>query len=121
MQSTANGHAFTIEDRSAHDVSDDEREAIYAAAWEKGGLQFRATFRDLLVDKAANDTAAGFLKRKIREIVKDPETARLLSDIDHPFATKRPPLDSDYFDASNRPTVRLADVRPDPTQRPPQT
>ncbi|HEY9567199.1 MAG TPA: NAD(P)/FAD-dependent oxidoreductase [Thalassobaculum sp.] len=117
MQSTANGHAFTIEDRSAHDVSDDEREAIYAAAWEKGGLQFRATFRDLLVDKAANDTAAGFLKRKIREIVKDPETARLLSDIDHPFATKRPPIDSDYFDAFNRPNVSLADVRADPIER----
>src|SRR3546814_7628603 len=64
----------------------------------------------LLVDKAANDTAAGFLKRKIREIVKDPETARLLSDIDHPFATKRPPIDSDYFDAFNRPNVSLADA-----------
>src|SRR3546814_17319403 len=62
-------------------------------------------------------TAAGFLKRKIREIVKDPETARLLSDIDHPFATKRPPIDSDYFDAFNRPNVSLADVRADPIER----
>src|SRR3546814_5797375 len=62
-------------------------------------------------------TSAGFLKRKIREIVKDPGTARLLSDIDHPFATKRPPIDSDYFDAFNRPNVSLADVRADPIER----
>jgi len=117
MQSTPNGHPFRIADRSAHDVSPEEREAIYAAAWEKGGLQFRATFRDLLVDKAANDTAAEFLKARIREIVKDPQTARLLSDIDHPFATKRPPIDSDYFAAFNRPNVTLVDVRADPIER----
>ncbi len=117
MHSTANGHPFAIEDRSAHDLTPAQREAVYAAAWEKGGLQFRATFRDLLVDKAANDTAAEFLKRKIREIVKDPETARLLSDIDHPFATKRPPIDSHYFEAYNRPNVSLVDVRSDPIER----
>ena len=35
----------------------EEREALYEAAWEKGGLQFRATFQDLMVKKAANDTA----------------------------------------------------------------
>ncbi len=117
MHSTPNGHPFVIEDRSAHDVGDDEREAIYEAAWAKGGLQFRAAFRDLLVDKSANDTAAEFLKRKIREIVKDPKTAALLSDIDHPFATKRPPIDSDYFDAYNRPNVALVDVRANPIER----
>jgi len=117
MQSTANGHAFAIADRSAHDMTPAQREAVYSAAWEKGGLQFRATFRDLLVDKAANDTAADFLKRKIRETVKDPETARMLSDIDHPFATKRPPIDSHYFEAFNRSNVTLVDVRADPIER----
>jgi hypothetical protein len=47
-------------------------------------LQFRATFEDMLVSKEANDTAADFIKRKIRSIVKDPRTAAILSDIDHP-------------------------------------
>jgi len=117
MQSTPNGHPFAIADRSVHDLTPDEREAVYEAAWEKGGLQFRATFRDLLVDKAANDTAAEFLKRKIRETVKDPATAALLSNIDHPFATKRPPIDSHYFEAYNRPNVSLVDVRSDPIER----
>src|SRR5882762_9514529 len=46
MRSTQNGHAFVIEDRSVFDVSSEQRQALYEAAWEAGGLQFRATFRD---------------------------------------------------------------------------
>ena len=116
MQSTPNGHPFRIEDRSAHDVTQEERQAIYEAAWEKGGLQFRAAFRDLLVDKPANDTAADFIRRKIREVVKDPATAAKLADIDHPFATKRPPIDTAYFETFNRDNVTLVDVRATPIE-----
>lgn len=115
-RSTPNGHPFVIADRSVFDVSPQERAAIYEAAWAKGGLQFRATFRDLVADKAANDTAAEFLKAKIRDIVKDPETARILSDIDHPYAAKRPPIDSHYFETFNRDNVDLVDVRADPIE-----
>ena len=116
-QSTPNGHPFIIADRSAWDVAEAERQAIYEAAWEKGGLQFRAAFRDLLMDKAANDTAAAFLKAKIREIVQDPETAAKLADIDHPYAAKRPPIDTNYFETFNRDNVALVDVRANPIER----
>jgi hypothetical protein len=68
-QSTVNGHAFRISERKVADVTPAEREAIYRAAWEYGGLQFRATFFDLLTDRAANSTAAEFLKARIRAIV----------------------------------------------------
>jgi cation diffusion facilitator CzcD-associated flavoprotein CzcO len=111
MHATPNGHPFVIEDRSAFDVAQEERQAIYAAAWHKGGLQFRAAFRDLLVDKAANDTAAEFIRARIREVVMDPATAAVLSDIDHPFAAKRPPIDTDYFETFNRDNVTLVDLR----------
>ncbi|MDE2581373.1 MAG: NAD(P)/FAD-dependent oxidoreductase [Rhodospirillales bacterium] len=117
MHLTPNGHPFTIADRSAHDVSAEERQAIYQAAWDKGGLQFRAAFRDLLQDKAANDTASDFLRAKIREIVKDPETAAKLANIDHGFATKRPPIDTGYFETFNRDNVALVDVRATPIER----
>ncbi|MGD9615313.1 MAG: flavin-containing monooxygenase [Alphaproteobacteria bacterium] len=116
MHSTPNGHPFRIEDRSAHDVTEDERQAIYEAAWEKGGLQFRAAFRDLLIDKAANDTASEFIRRKIREVVKNPATAAKLADIDHPFSTKRPPIDTGYFETFNRDNVTLVDVRANPIE-----
>jgi len=116
MHSTVNGHPFPIVDRSALETPPREREALYEAAWETGGLRFRATFRDLVTDKAANDTAADFIRRKIREIVKDPATAAKLSDIDHPYAAKRPPIDTDYYETFNRDNVELVDVRADPIE-----
>jgi cation diffusion facilitator CzcD-associated flavoprotein CzcO len=116
MHEAPNGHPFRIEDRSVFDVTPEERRAIYEAAWEKGGLQFRAAFRDLLTDKAANDTAAEFLCAKIREVVKDPAKAAVLSDIDHPFAAKRPPIDIDYFETFNRDNVALVDLRAAPIE-----
>jgi len=117
MHSTTNGHPFTISERSALDATPEERRAAYEAAWDKGGLQFRAAFRDILTDKAANDTAAEFIREKIRGIVKDPETAAKLTAFDHPFAAKRPPIDTEYFETFNRPNVSLVDVRASPIER----
>jgi len=114
---TINGMAFKIEERLAVETPPEEREKIYEAAWERGGLQFRAAFQDMMVDKRANDTAADFVKRKIRSIVKDPATAVVLSDIDHPYAAKRPPIDSNYFETYNRPNVTLVDLRNAPIDR----
>jgi len=117
MRSTHNGHPFTISPRKVFDVSDEERERIYEQAWAYGGLQFRAAFDDIMANKEANDTAAEFIKGKIRSIVKNPETARILSDIDHPYAAKRPPIDSFYFETFNRPNVDLVYLREEPLER----
>ena len=114
---TINGMAFRIEERRAVDTPPEEREKIYEAAWERGGLQFRAAFQDMMIDKRANDTAADFVKHKIRSIVKDPKTAAILSDIDHPYAAKRPPIDTNYFETYNRPNVTLVDLRKAPIDR----
>src|SRR3954453_11569005 len=108
---TLTGMYFRIEQSLALESPPEEREKIYEAAWERGGLQFRAAFQDMMIDKAANDTAADFVKRKIRSIVKDPKRAAILSDIDHPYAAKRPPIDTDYFETYNRPNVTLVDVK----------
>ena len=117
MQSTPNGHAFIIADRSALETSPEERQALYEAAWDQGGLQFRATFRDLLANTEANDTAADFLRGKIRAVVKDPATAARLSSIDHPYAAKRPPIDTGYFETFNRDNVALVDLKAEPIER----
>jgi cation diffusion facilitator CzcD-associated flavoprotein CzcO len=114
---TINGMAFKIEPRLAVETPPEEREQIYEAAWERGGLQFRAAFQDMMIDKRANDTASDFVKRKIRSIVKDPATAAILSDIDHPYAAKRPPIDTNYFETYNRPNVTLVDLRKAPIDR----
>ena len=109
-----NGHPFDVPTRSALSVSDEERDAIFEQAWERGGLRFRASFNDVLTNKAANDTASDFLRRKIREVVKDPEVAERLTPRDHGFATKRPPIDTAYFETFNRENVLLVDLKSEP-------
>ncbi len=59
-----NGHPFDYPDRSALAVSPQEREAIYEAAWERGGLRFRAAFRDIMLDQEANETASSSSGRR---------------------------------------------------------
>jgi cation diffusion facilitator CzcD-associated flavoprotein CzcO len=99
----------------ALEVEPAERRRRYEAAWARGGLMsMTTTFRDLIVDKAANDTAAEFIRSKIREIVVDPDVAQALTPTDHPFATKRPCLDTGYFETFNRDNVTLVDLRQTP-------
>ena len=116
MTSNTNAHPFRISERLVHDVSDEERNHIYEEAWLKGGLQFRATFKDLLQNPDSNRTAADFIRHKIRQTVTDPVKAELLSDIDHPFAAKRPPIDSGYFETFNLPQVDLVNLRETPIE-----
>jgi cation diffusion facilitator CzcD-associated flavoprotein CzcO len=109
-----NGHPFTISEQSANSVSDEERRNIYEKAWERGGLRFRASFRDILQDMKANETASNFLREKIPEIVRDRQVAEMLTPRDHGFATKRPPIDSGYFETFNRDNVLLVDLKAEP-------
>jgi len=117
MHATTNGHPFAVQDRSVHDVSDAELKTILDAAWDFGGLQFRAGFRDVLLDETANAKLANYIKARIRQIVRDPRTAEALADIDHPYAAKRPPIDTGYFEIFNRDNVELIDLRADPVRR----
>ncbi|MEA2881658.1 MAG: hypothetical protein QOH32_914 [Bradyrhizobium sp.] len=111
-----NGIYTEMPDRGALEDGDNERRARYEARWERGGLTFMAVYNDLALDKAANDTAAEFVREKIAEIVEDPETARLLQPTSHPIGTKRICIDSDYFATFNRPNVTLVDIKANPIE-----
>ena len=117
MRAAVNGHPFLLSETLTLSIPPQERQARYEKAWETGGLRFRAVFRDLVSNNEANATASTFLKDKIRKIVKDPATAEKLADIDHPYAAKRPPIDTDYFETFNRDNVALVDLRADPIER----
>jgi len=111
------GQPYTIPDRSALDVTDEEREEIYERAWSEGGFKFLiATFNDISADRRANDTASEFIRNKIRELVHDPEVAEKLVPVDHPFTSKRPLIDTNYFDTYNRDNVSLVDIRHAPIE-----
>src|SRR3990167_1447470 len=98
----------------AMSVSEEERRAVYQKAWETGcGFRFMfETFCDIATDETANETAAAFIRGKIAEIVKDPETARKLTPTD--LYAKRPLCDSGYYATFNRDNVSLVDVKANP-------
>jgi cyclohexanone monooxygenase len=101
-------------DQSALQVSDEERQRQYEARWAAGGTGFMASYNDLIFNRQANDTAADFVRSKIRSIVRDQAVAELLAPKNHPIGTKRICVDTEYYDTYNRDNVTLVDARTTP-------
>jgi cyclohexanone monooxygenase len=101
--------------QSALEATEAERRRAYEAKWAEGGsISFLYSYTDLLVNKTSNDTAAEFVREKIRSIVRNPAVAEILAPKDHPIGTKRLCLDTNYYETFNRNNVSLVDVRNDP-------
>ena len=99
---------------SALSVTSQERSEEYEKQWQKGGLNFLASFNDLILNQDANYTAAEFLRSKTRKIVKDPTVAEKLIPHGFPLVPKRVCLDINYFETFNRDNVTLIDLRQEP-------
>lgn len=98
----------------ASTTSAEERDAIFENAWNSGGgFQFMfATFSDIGTSREANDAATDFIRRKIRQIVKDPKVADLLTPRD--LYARRPICCDGYYEAFNRGNVELVDIKTHP-------
>ena len=111
------GVPWDINMQMALDVSAEERQKQYEAAWTAGGATpMLVAYADLLASDAANQTVSEFVRGKIRSIVRDPKVADLLSPTDHPLGAKRICVDTDYYSTYNRENVTLVDVRSDPIE-----
>ncbi|KAH6644261.1 cyclohexanone monooxygenase [Boeremia exigua] len=95
-------------------VDAEERQRRFQAAWEKGnGFYFMfGVFSDITTDRAANDEACAFIRSKIEETVKDPETARKLIPTE-PYA-RRPICNNGYYETFNRDNVNLVSLKQTP-------
>ena len=106
---------FHSREQSALEASPEERRRVYDERWDRGGSGFGGSFSDLLLNPEANATAADYVRSRISEIVRDPETAERLKP-SQVFACKRLCFDTGYYDTFNRPNVTLVDVRADPIE-----
>jgi cyclohexanone monooxygenase len=112
------GRSFTPpNENTTFDVTPEARAAEYAKRWDAGGPLYMAAFKDMMVNRAANDLAADFLREKIRTIVNDPVTADLLSPKNYPIGAKRICVDTNYYATFNKASVSLVDVKRDPVAR----
>jgi cyclohexanone monooxygenase len=106
---------FDFNPESALAVGTEAREREYQARWDRGGLCFNGAFADQMTDARANAHAADFVRRKIREIVRDPGTADLLSPRTV-IGCKRLCVENGFYAAFNRPNVELVDVSKQPIE-----
>ena len=100
----------------ALEATPEARQAEYESRWATGGFALLGGYGDLVMDAAANDTAAEFVREKIRGIVKDPQTAEKLAPKSFPIGTKRMCVDTGYYDSFNRDNVRLVDLGEEPLE-----
>ncbi|KAH7009640.1 cyclohexanone monooxygenase [Ilyonectria destructans] len=112
--SHSSGLAMTPSGKTVKDVTDPETiKQILDSGWESGGFHYQfETLDDLFTSKESNDIASEYLRQKIQAVVKDPETAELLSP-KYPFLSKRPPCGHFYYEAFNRPNVKLVNIKRD--------
>ena len=108
---------YDFDPRSVFDVTPEERLELFEKLWAKPGFEkWLGNFRDIMTNRAANEIFAEFVRNKIRERVKDPVVAEKLVPKDHPFGSKRIPLETQYYEAYNRDNVLLVDLKETPIE-----
>ncbi len=114
MSVSRHGHPWTAPPKKLCETSKKERNEILETGWQVGGLRFRESFDDILTDEKSNRIMSDFIRKKIKETVNDAVVAKTLLPHDHPFGTKRPPIDTEYFETFNRENVTLVDIKKNP-------
>jgi cation diffusion facilitator CzcD-associated flavoprotein CzcO/acetyl esterase/lipase len=104
-----------LTDVSGLTAPEELRRQRFEDAWQAGELfAILGVFSDQGFNPVSNELVAEMIREKIRATVKDTGTAEALCPKDYPFGTKRPCLDTSYFETFNLPHVRLVDLRRDP-------
>ncbi|MEM1138773.1 MAG: NAD(P)/FAD-dependent oxidoreductase [Pseudomonadota bacterium] len=114
------GFDFDFIEASYFDASPEDREALFERLWADGGFSFwLRTYPEVLMDETANRHAYTFWRDKIRTLIDDPQKRDLLAPMEppHPFGVKRPSLQQTYWEAMNRDTVSIVNLRETPIER----
>jgi len=114
-KTTMTGIDFDYSDKLALETSPQERRREYQRRWDHGGLWFLGAYQDLMVSQQANDSAAEFVRGKIRDKVSDARIAELLAP-KNTIGCKRLCVDIGYYETFNRANVSLIDVSSAPIE-----
>ncbi len=109
-------HEFLPE--NLFDVPKEERDAKLEELYKGPGFSlWLGVYQDALADPEANKYVSAFVAQKIRERVKDPVTADLLTPKDHGFGMRRVPLETNYYEVYNQENVSAVDLKKSPITR----
>lgn len=100
------------------DMTPDERRELWDELYTQPGFAIlAANFGEIYFDETANAELSDYIADRIRDRVDDPEVAEKLIPKDHGFGLQRLPLETNYFEAFNRPNVELVDLSATPIER----
>jgi len=117
-RTTPGGFEHVPDRRGFWKVSREERRALWDALYDQPGFSiWLRNFTEIFTDEAANEEFSEYIAERIRQRVVDPRTAEKLIPKDHGFGVQRLPMETHYFEAFNRPNVRLVDISESPIVR----
>jgi cation diffusion facilitator CzcD-associated flavoprotein CzcO len=104
--------------RGFWEVSREERVKLWDRLYDEPGFGiWLQNFREIFTDEEANAEFSEYIADRIRQRVKDPQTAEKLIPRDHGFGVQRVPLETYYYEAYNRDNVHLVDIAETPIER----
>jgi cyclohexanone monooxygenase len=106
-RTTYAGHNQPSAQDLGSEMTAEQRRVRREIRWEMGGLHIQRSFLDIMRDEMVNEEFAEFIRDKIRETVRNPETAEALTPRGFPLGTKRPCSGTNYYDTFNRDNVHL--------------
>ena len=108
---TAACFIHTVDPRGTFEVFEEERLAFWERLYAGQGFGiWQGNFRDMLVDRDANQLMSAFVADKIRERVNDQSVAERLIPKDHGFGTRRVPQETRYYEVYNQDNVELVSM-----------
>ena len=112
------GFTYDFLDKSTWDDTPEEREKLYHELMvEKGGFAYwLATYNDMLFDQKANDEAYKFWQKTVAKRIPDPKKRAILAPETppHPWGTKRPSLEQNFYEVMSMDHVDIIDINADP-------
>lgn len=112
------GYTYDFSEKNTFDDSPEEREKFFHKLMiEDGGFHFwLKTYKDMLFNQKANDEAYRFWRKTVLKRIPDEKKAALLAPEKppHPWGTKRPSLEQNFYEVVSLPHVNIIDINENP-------
>ncbi len=115
LPNTFSGFEYDFENGPWAEMSPERRLEVLEANWKFGSLKlWLATCPELFTDPEVSEEISEFVRKKMRDRLKDPKLCELLIPTDYGYGTHRVPLESGYLEVYHRPNVEAVSVKNNP-------
>jgi len=120
---TGAGDLFMTDDlndcrlRLSSEYTKEQRQELFNRYWEHGAAVTVGLHIDVLTNPEFNEELCDMFRAKVREIVKDPARADMLTPRGYPAGTRRIVVGTNFYETFNRDNVQLVDTNTTPIER----